>query len=310
MLSKNSVLLFKTEVTYKTDPVPTAATDALVVQDLSIKPANERMVKRSGIDSTHGPLQTLYGGSLMQVEFNHELKGSGTAGTAPKIGRLLQACGMAETVVPATSVTYDPASSGQKSATIYVYRDGKLYKLLGCRGTWKMANAAGNPGVVTFTFTGHLALTGGVTDVALPSPTVEATVPPVMKSVALTVGGFSATVSKVDIDYGNVMSIRDDMNSENGYAEILLSDREPTCTLDPEDKLIATKDWFQDWRGGNLLALNLGPVGAAGNRVTITAPKLVFTAIAEGDREGVVTMDITAQLKKDSGDDELSIAFT
>ena len=62
-----------------------------------------------------------------------ELAGSGTAGTAPRYGALLQACGLSETIVASTSVTYAPVSSAFSSATIYFNNDGIRHILTGCR---------------------------------------------------------------------------------------------------------------------------------------------------------------------------------
>ena len=45
----------------------------------------------------------------VEVTFEVEMAGSGTAGTAPAFGPLLKACGNSETIVTDTSVTYAPS---------------------------------------------------------------------------------------------------------------------------------------------------------------------------------------------------------
>ena len=49
-------------------------------------------------------------------------------------GKALKACGLAETVVANTSVTYDPVSASFSSVTIHYNIDGVRHKMTGCRG--------------------------------------------------------------------------------------------------------------------------------------------------------------------------------
>ncbi len=56
-----------------------------------------------------------------EITFKVELRGSAAAGSAPEIGDLLEACGMAETVTAGSSVVYSPVSVNDKSVTIYHY---------------------------------------------------------------------------------------------------------------------------------------------------------------------------------------------
>ncbi len=110
MLNQRSVLLGKIESAYATDPTPTGSSNALLVQNLSWAPANASMYERPVVRVSQAKLKPLFGRTLYEVKFDVEAKGSGSAGVAPAIGPFLRACGMAETIVPSTSVTYKPAS--------------------------------------------------------------------------------------------------------------------------------------------------------------------------------------------------------
>jgi len=55
------------------------------------------------------------------------------------------------------------------------------------------------------------------------------------------------------------------------------------------------------------LSLVIG--SAAGNKVTISAPKVTLDSIADGERESLLTREIPFTLGQDSGDDEVEIKF-
>jgi hypothetical protein len=137
---QNEVILFKTETTYGTDSVPTAGTNAILVRSVSFAPEALRMIDRGAIRASLGSLQQIYGGEMKRIQFECEVKGSGAAGTAPEIGPILKACGLSETVVASTSVTYKPTSSNHSSGSLYYYEGGrKLHILTGVRGSMTSA---------------------------------------------------------------------------------------------------------------------------------------------------------------------------
>ena len=197
MLVKKSVVLAKVEVTYNTDPVPVAATDAVKVENLSHGPASQKMVEQPNVKNTLGKEKQLFGTTLWQVSFDALVKGSGAAGTAPEFGPLLRACGLGETLVVSTSATYAPVSTGFESITLYVYEDGKLYKVTGCVGNVTFTGEAGGAGKLSFTFTGHK---GAITDTALVSPTLDTTEAPIIKSAGFTIDSYAAAISALSFE--------------------------------------------------------------------------------------------------------------
>ena len=85
-LVKQEGILVKIETTPGTDAVPTAADDALLVENIGWSFAGARMLERGAVKSTLGKLQPIFAGTLMEITFDVELKGSGTAGVAPEVG--------------------------------------------------------------------------------------------------------------------------------------------------------------------------------------------------------------------------------
>lgn len=307
-LVRRRVILAKVESTYNTDPTPTGVANAILIEDLNWQPEGLRMVDRPAIRSSLGTLQQVYGGSLLAVSFLCEVKGSGTAGTAPEIGDLLLGCAFAETIVASTSVTYLPASATQSSITLYVYEDGTLIKLTGCRGTVDFTGEVGGRLMASFTFQGHFS---GPTDVALATPTYDSTVPPILINGNFTIGAYGAIIQALNFTPGNTLETPPNLSAADGYGEVLVTGRDANGSFNPEQTLVATKDFMAAFKAGTLEALDSGVIGAtAGNQWQITMPAVYYRNINPGDREGVLAYDLPFGAAENATDDEISIAFT
>lgn len=307
-LVHRQVILAKVETTYNTDAAPTAASDAVLVSKLSYKPAGLKMAKREAIKATLGTLQQVYAGMLIEATIDVEMRGSGTAGTAPEIDALLQCCGLASTVVAATSVTYAPASSNQASSTIYIYEDGSLFKITGARGTFKLAAKVGELPMLTFTVTGHLT---APTDVALPTASYETTVPPAFVDAPFSVGAYGALIETFDMDMGNQVEMPPEVSAADGYGEVIIGLRDVKGTMDPNATLVATNDFWGQFQAGTTMALDTGVVGtSAGNQWELKMPALYYEEAAQAERNQIITYHMSYAAAEVSGDDEFSLAFT
>ena len=308
-LTKRSVILLKIESTQGTDAVPVEATDAILVEGLKWSPASERMAERKPTLATFGELKKIYAGHLLEASFEMEIKGAGVAGERPEMGACLLACGFAETITASTSVEYLPATQGQQSATIYVYEDGDLIKLVGCMGKVSFDLSTGAVGKASFTFTGHQD--GSITKTNLPSPTYDSLTPVPLIGVGFSMGG-ALDVSKLSIDMGITVSTPDSMISDDGYGDIFISDRNVTGSIDPLAKTADQKEYLTDWKAGTESALTTGDIGkAAGNIYKITLPKVYNSAAPKaGDRGGQVSRELSIHALPVSGDDEFSLLFT
>ncbi len=175
-LTRKRLIQVKKESTYGTDSTP-AGTDALLVRNLEITPIEADVVSRDLIRPYFGNSPQLLANTRVSITFQVELAGSGTAGTAPRYGAVLQACGLSETIVAATSVTYAPVSSSLSSATIYFNNDGIRHILTGCRGTFVLNAEVGQIPTIDFTMIG---VYNAPTDTALPSVTYSAQASPLI----------------------------------------------------------------------------------------------------------------------------------
>lgn len=311
ILSNRVVLAGKHETTEGT-AIALAGADA---NNLIMDPkfdADIPMFKRNFLNnslSPQGQIATTQGGS---IAFKLEAKGSGTPGTAPACGKYFRSCGMKEVVAAATSVTYTPESARASipSMTLAAYRDGLRKLIKGARGNMKYSSKSGELGMLEFEFIG---VDVDVTDVALPTPSgVETTIPPTLLSAAFSIAAFQAFVSQIQFDLSNVLQRRGDINQASGFISTLLTGREPKGSFDPEDELVATHDFYGRWKNNTTGVLTWKHGSTAGNIVTFNIPKAQYIKIAEGDRNGIATLntDFLMQRNTTAGDDELSIAFT
>lgn len=309
MLTKRSVLVAKIESEYGTDSSP-AGGDAVRVENLSLNPVEAlRMHERPTLRGTLSTsLKHVPGGSLGNVTFDVPLAGSGTAGAVPETDALLRACGFGSTVVTDTSVTYAPVSEDLESATLKFYEDGTLYAMTGCVGNVSFAAEAGKYGMLSFAMTGHIA---AVSDATLVSGTFDAAVPPVFSGASFTIDSYAAIIANLTWDLQNTIATPPSVNSADGFADVRITGRDPVVTLDPEKVLVATEAFEANLRSGASMALATGVIGAtAGNRWAINCPAVSFRELSKGERDGIVIYELTGGASEDSGDDEVSLAFT
>ena len=116
MLQRKRVITAKIETTYGTDSVPTGAANAILVRNLNVTPQEADFTDRDLVRPFIGRSEQLPAGLRALVDFEVEIAGSGTAGTAPGYGPLLRACGFAEAVL-AAAVT-GTAQAGSTATTI------------------------------------------------------------------------------------------------------------------------------------------------------------------------------------------------
>lgn len=301
------LMLAKVESTYRTDPTPDAANDAVLVEDVQVRwPAD--IIDRPGSAATLSREVPLLARARGELTFAFELAGSGAAGTPPDWGPFMRACGFLETISLGTSVTYTPRSTGFESITAYVYKDGILYKMHGCRGSMSFDLPAGGRPM------GRCSLQGfpvPITDVSMPSsPTLQGTVPPVVKGAAFSIGGYSAVISSLGIDMQNRVEVGDDVNAADGYSEVRIVERNPLATMNPEAVLVATHNFWSKWTTGAAEALTVTLGSAAGNIIDIDAPKCVRRELNETERAGVLAYEIPMTMAKNVADDEIAIVLT
>ena len=311
VLTNRIFITAKLESTYNTDPTPSTSADAIVVNNPSWAHEGLRMNERNVVSITGAAQQHVFGDTLKTVTFDVELKGSGTAGTAPDWGVLLQACGFAVTNVPATSDTYAPSSTfaDQKSLTIWMYIDAQVHKITGCRGSVSFNLETGAIPMASFTFTGHSSVP---TALAFPtSVTVDSTLPVTVKGNSFTIDSFGSVINSLTFDIANQVITPPDMGETDGFGEVYIAKRDLNGSFDPQIVLESEEAYMANFLAGANGALTTGAIGSTGgNIITITMPAVYYRDVALGDRDGVATYELPFGAVESSGDDEISIAIT
>lgn len=264
--------------------------------------------ERNPFRETLSPLPSVMGKRSGKLPFMCELVGSGVAGTAPFWGKLMKGCAFGETIVPATSVAYAPASTSIPSMTLAAYMDGVIHKIWGARGNVKLNLEVGKPGLLHFDFQG--ADFDHADGAMLSGVSYSSIVPPSFLGATFTIDGVDFLVEKVEFDIANTLALRTDPNSDSGHKSCLITGRKGKVTLDPEMVLASTKDIWTMWKNGSQVALSAILGSVAGNIITIACPKFQIQDVKFGNRSGIRLNNLTAVMALSSGDDEFTITLT
>lgn len=295
------LLLAKNEAVKGTDIVPVPANDAVRVLSAEISVTADS-IERPVVKPTMGMLAHLIGKKTVQLTVECELRGSGAAGTAPDFGPLLRACGVDETISPATSVTYDPLTGSHEACSIYWYEDGLEWQLIGTVGTFTIAYEMNTPTKITFTMSAPYK---EPTTEAYPGGETYQTTPPVVASSAdvFSEGG-AIKVGSFEMDAaGDVQE-----HYTTGNHEFTVADRQPTLKL-TKDSISTIADWTA-LTGETDVALSATIDGGAGNIAVITGDVARRAGITGGLRAEVHTRDLEYNLYETTGDDQFQIVFT
>lgn len=202
---------------------------------------------------------------------------------------------------------YTPVSSAFDSATLKLYRDGLLHVLTGARGTFSVQATGGEYALFTFTFTGDY---NTVTDTAMPTPTYETTKPTQVELATLTIGGYANfAAAEFTMDIANDVQIREDINSAEAYAGALIVGRAPVVGFNPEAVLEAEHPVWGNLTSGAELAFSVKVGKAKGNTVRFVCPNTQYSNVQYGNRNSILTYDVSLNCARTLGNDELKVAF-
>jgi len=307
LLNRKRAILAKVESVYGQDSLPVGASDAILLRgDPSITPMDMRTVDRDLLRTHFGNTEKIVTSIFAKADFQVEIAGSGTAGTAPAWGALLRGCAFSQTISAGTKVEYKPVSSAQEALTLYFNVDGVLHKMTGARGSVKLGFSVDGLPLFSFSFTGLYA---PVIDAALPSLTLSAWKKPLpinpTNTPTFSLHGYAAKVLSLDIDVANEIN---DIVLLNDSRRIDLTDRQSAGKVVFEATTVAQKDWWTAMSASTLGALQLIHGTAAGNKVQIDAPAVQILNPTYSDHKKIVMLNADLGfLPTAAGNDELVI---
>lgn len=308
LIRRKSVLAAKIESTSGTAESLAAADAAFNVFDLTISPTIAMTARPSQGSFSHLPAVPELRGAT--CTFRTEVYGSGSGGVPGWASTFLPACGWTD-----TAGTFSPkaemAGANVKTITIGAYIDGNRMLLRGCAGTFTMTFETGKIASINWTFTG---IWQGQSAVALLTPTYPTALPLRVANATFTFpGGYTPCWQQFTVDAGNTVILREcaQNTDASGYAAAAITDRLPTGTINPEAELDGTKDHYDLWTSMTEEAIAFS-IQNATDKFALAIPKAQRMNVQLGERNGLVTDEITFQCNKNAaaGNDELTFTFS
>jgi hypothetical protein len=305
LLRRRAVFAAKVEGTIGTAESLTGAEGAFNARDFTIQP-NVPITRREGqggFNYLPGIAEGMQGTCTVTMDLAYD----GT--TVPTWASvLLPACGWVQSTGVFSPLSEGPGSN-VKTITIGHYKDGKRALLSGAMGTFKIMAPTGKMASIEFTFTGKYST--NETDTALIAPTYPTALPLRVAAGALTWNSVALCTSNVEVDAGNSVIMRECMNAtdRSGFISAIVTNRQPVITADPESVLVATQDRDALWLTSSPQAFSM-QIGATGTSITIAAPKAQLENKQQGNRNDMLTDDLTwLATAGSSADTELTITF-
>jgi len=305
--TRRNVILVKEESVYASDPTPTVANNAILALDLDITVQGDKLERNPGM-TTLSRFNPIIGKRWVEITFGVEIRGSGSAGTAPRMGDILEACGMAETISAGSYVDYDPASADHKSVTIYAYIDGVRWIITGCKGSWEVVGDINQIGRINFTMMGLYA---DYTDVALASGCVYDPRPEPLLAASFSYDSIATfKVAQIQANIQNEVAPSEDINATHGVSAFTITGRNCIGSFNPELVTKATYDFYTKWRTANAAALTCTFGQTAGKKMVLSGPSVTMDSVKPGDRGGIRIFDVPISFGLSSGDDEIKLRFS
>lgn len=299
------VVLCKVETTAGTDAVPVVGSNAMLALNVSVTPANVRYIARNAAVPFFGNHGEINVGETMQIEFDIEMAGAGTAAGVPGYAPAMMGCAMSETITPTTGpVTYNLISDSEKTVTIYFYWENQLHKLLGALGSQEWRFQEGNVPLIHFSFEG---IYGGITSSAPGVPVLsafqEALAMTKVNTPTFTLHGYAAPLASMTITQNNSIVYKNRPNSE----KIHYTGRSMSGNVTIELPGVGSKAFVDICRAGTTGALALVHGTTAGNKVLIDATdvRLKNPRYSEADNMAMLTMDMDLRYGA-AGNDEFT----
>ena len=301
-LTSETAMRLKLETTYATDAVPTVADNLVRVLSgmtynrlAGTRPTDERA------DPHFGARGELKGSHYAEIGFATYIDAVASAGAAPNIGPLLEACGMLPVVTQGDNVTYNPVQRGHKSATIWTDMAGELHKNVGARGGVKFSGTTGEPMKADWSFQALEGASPANQD--FPSVPADYTCLPALSGddTVCTLDGIALDLQAFEIDLGVQVQYIDTTKGKS----IRITQRSITGSitiLKPDLTTFNYRDREKD-------PCAVMPLHIAHAGVEFDSASTSMGIVAETDINGAAGIQIPLVLKRTSGNDDVLIKF-
>ena len=305
------LVLAKLEASYGVDPTPTGAANAIQLKNASFQPMEGGAETRDFEMPYLGGQSEIPTGLHSKLTGEVELVGSGTAGVAPAWGPIALALGMAEVITPATSVVYNPISTGMDSVAVYFTIGATKHVMLGCRGTGTIEINAQKIPVLKFTLTGTFTIP---TEEAAATPDFSAFMAASLATTAntpvFTVDSVPMVLESYSLNLGNDVQQR----LLIGVESVIIVDHSEVVSAKVEALPLTTFDPFSRAQDPNeRFPVNITHGTAAGFIAAINAPNCQMGRLSSYENsQGILMWPLTMRPLPlaGTGNDQFSITLT
>jgi hypothetical protein len=177
-------------------------------------------------------------------------------------------------------------------------------------GNVNLLFVAATPPIAEFTFRGQLTTEASTTrgnPVGLPTLAP----PRWVGSGSVIVESLGAVIENLNFNTNNTLFEQRASwaASGSGVFRVLITERAPGGSMDPEASNTSSHNWIANWRStsGSIIQVVAGV--DAGNRVTLTMSQAIAKTSGRGDKEGLAIFNTDYQAYERNGNDEWRIAF-
>lgn len=323
LLNRRELLITAIESIYATDRAPQETNSYQAIR--LIEPFNidlgQEVIEQTGGLNTLGfsrPYATVRPVGLTFRTFVQGLdSGSYTTNRKPPIGDLLRACGMLEVFTSSTAAgipeyRYTPAGrvQSQTSQTMIPHIDGYEHRIVGAMGNVNFVYVGASPVIAEFNFRGILS-TEASTARGNPTGLPTGAPPRWVGSGSVYIQSLSAVIENMNFNTGNrIFEQRASQAlSGSGIAKILITERAPSGSFDPEATNASSFDFINEWRSTSGAVLRAQVGITQGNRFTLINSQAISKTLARQDKDGLAVFGVDYQAYERSGDDEYALIF-
>lgn len=302
---KKLVLLAKLHTTAGVDPVPDAASNAILLRNATITPVSAEYVERALLRPFFGNAGQIATTQYGQVEGEVELAGAGVAGKAPAWGPLLRACGFAETITESVDVRYTPVSGELETIALHTILDGLLHEIKNARGTVTFDVSAKGIPFMRFRFLGEYV---PIKDAVNPTGVdYSAFLKPLgvnkKNTPEWSFGAYTGCLQSLSFDVANELEWKSYISCEG--AEI--TDRQPKGSISLQLPTIAALNWPKMVIEAAEQPLSITHGVNAGNIIEINLPHVQITNPSYSDDSGTAMLGLDLNVNPKEGNDEIEI---
>lgn len=313
----------KIETTYMTDIVPTAADDAIQVEDTFWNSIEIGYLEQNLRENAAGYGMGRAGSAAMSGRYGHittQVALKGASGAFSASGDLeadvpLRTSGLQATVDTTTAsetVTYTPRSSSFESGSYYAWAAGSVFKLVGCFSYLTEITFTPNQ-LVLATFDIWGVLLTDPADEALPTFTYDeiSLTPPHVVDAGLTLNSYDLEdFTNCRFEMRTTMVPKPRGNQAYGHAGYEITNWNPhlMVTMDPPARSSLNLEDLMD--AGTLFAWDLGIGSTQYNQIALSGSKGKAIGVTRSDQESLALQEAEIMLQNDSGDDAFSLVFS